>query len=96
MPVKMIYRLRDRAWGGRLKDLRFVSAQKRQSRGRSWRQGASFTGEPGPQAGSMKSPWGVQTSLLQGAVSPLQNIFPPHAPPPCGPSNLKTELWKEA
>ena len=56
MPVKMTYRLIDRAWGGRLKDLKFFSAQKTQSRGCSWRQGASFTGEPGPQAGGMKSP----------------------------------------
>lgn len=97
MRVKMIYRLRDRAWGERLKDLRFVSAQKRQSRGcSSWRQGASFTGEPSPQAGGMKSPWGCRPASSRGLCLLCRTSSLPVPLCPVGPFNLKTELWREA
>lgn len=95
MPVKMIYRLRDRAWGGRLKDLRFVSAQKRQSRGRSWRQGASFTGEPGPQAGSMKSPWGCRPASSRGLCLLCRTSSLPMPLRPAGPPTLKRSCGKK-
>ena len=79
MHVKMIYLLRDRGWGGRLKDPGFISTGKAEQRGLILEARSLLHRRPGPPGRQREGSLGMQTSLLRGGcVSSVEHLPSPH------------------